>query len=158
YVRGRDGIESGQQPASHQRKREALVAVAVIVAAGDGRAIQLLVELGDHAVDPVVGFVGGCDRSCRRTRPWMPRQQVRDHGINYAAVVGDRLIDIRLGWYGDHSWNAQAFALPFVRDKEKGLVGYDRAPDRAAELVVVKDVLRLPDGIEKVARIQRVIA
>ena len=51
---GRDGVEAGQQAARQLREREALIAVAVVIAAGDVViGVGIVVDLHDQAVDVV---------------------------------------------------------------------------------------------------------
>src|SRR5207248_10196500 len=87
----------------------------------------------------------------------MSCQQCCHHWI-YAPIASDGSIDVVSHRYPSHARNAQAFSLAFIRREEERPVLPDRATERKTELVVMKKVFRLVGSVNKIARIQRIIA
>src|SRR6185312_14047170 len=131
-----------------------------------------MVEFQNQTVDAVIEMIGdlyssivGASVANRRQRnaPRIPGKQISDYRINHAAVAGE-LVDPRLRRNAGSAGQAAVLAPAFIGSKPEGAVFYQRATQRAAELVVMECILReriavlIKFAVKGVARIQRVIA
>src|SRR6185312_14096290 len=109
-----------------------------------------MVEFQNQTVDAVIEMIGdlyssivGASVANRRQRnaPRIPGKQISDYRINHAAVAGE-LVDPRLRRNTGGRREAAILPPALVSRKPEGAVFYQRAAQRAAELVVMECILR----------------
>src|SRR5439155_7086895 len=81
------------------------------------------------------------------------RADLRNREKGIIESDGASVRNVLLGRHAEIEVGADAFALPFVGDKEKSFVAENRAAERSAEVIVVEARLRVGRDVEKVARI-----
>ena len=177
-MRRHNRVVTGQQVASNNRERRALIAVAEVIAPCDQIVSSpVVIEFENRAIEPISG--DGCCLHCfRRVRSWAPVsegrerlpvgpriqvQDIPDNRINPAHRRMQR--DLLLCRQCRRSRYAHLFSLSFIREKPECLIAEYRASCRAAELIVLKNILRLRqagDGIvpaiEIVPCVQMIVA
>src|SRR5260370_24109002 len=163
HSRRRDRGKARELPSGRcQRQGKSLGAIAEeIPSCQDMVLVEGVIDLNKRAAQVVKG--GRDDRSVRTTptgkigcRPRVSCQQARNHRVTCLART-ERTIGSGAHRYASKRNNAHPLALAFVISKEECLVLYNRAAQRAAELVIVKGRLRLPDGIKGGASIESVV-
>src|SRR5258706_4709973 len=161
----RAGSEPGKYSAAPQGQRNALVALAKVIARSQEIVFaDVLIDLSDKAIHVIAGAVrdlqvvaagiGGA--VCHR--PGMPGKQICYDRIHHPTVVGSGGRNLCRRRNSGDGGDTYGFTLTFIRDKPEGSVLLDRSAERQTKLVVLKGVPVLIVRIEKVTRIKSAVA
>ena len=145
HARGSGGVVARHESTADQRQREALRAVADVIAAGQQViGVEVVIDFHDSAVDAIGKRCG--QRNVRGdgglavipvaqagtaqigSRPGILRQKIGDYRIDDAAVVGRGSGDVLGGRDAGGAGFRAFFTHGFIIDKEESLIALDGPP------------------------------